>query len=120
VLQPPLLTHPHHDTRILGSLDRFAAWSDVHRGDIGDARASSRGTLEREFIYDYNSTIATPFGAVGLWMDARDAEDCPAVDAYRASLATASPLPPPSPASDCPPRFGNLDVRAVPIDTRSR
>ncbi len=45
-------------------------------------------------------------------MDARNAEDCPAVDAYRQSLLTETPLPAPVPATDCPPGFGNLDVYA--------
>jgi hypothetical protein len=87
------------------------AWSDLHRGVPGDARGSSR-QLNREFIYDYNAIVATANGAVALWIDARNAVSCPAVNAYRQSLSTDHPLPPPLPAGDCPASFGNLDVYA--------
>jgi hypothetical protein len=43
-------------------------------------------------------------------MDARDATDCPAVDAYRQSLIDGSPIAAPSPLTDCPPNFGNGDI----------
>jgi hypothetical protein len=92
--------------------DDPGSWTDLHRGVIGDARATSRSSLEREFIYDYISVTATETGAVATWLDGRGAADCPAIDAYRASLATAAPLPAPDPLAACPPTFGNLDVYA--------
>jgi hypothetical protein len=90
----------------------LGAFSDLHRGVLGDARGTSRATLSREFIYDYNSIAATASGVYALWMDARNALDCPAVDSYRLSLATETPVSPPAPATDCPAGFGNLDIYA--------
>src|SRR5436305_12228253 len=43
-------------------------------------------------------------------MDAHDATDCPAVDAYRQSLIDGSPIAAPASLTDCPPDFGNLDI----------
>jgi len=91
-----------------GRRDRH--WSDLHRGAVGDARATSRPSLEREFIYDYISIAATDRGAFAVWLDARNAADCPAIDAYRQSRLGPTPLPAPDPTTDCPATFGNLDV----------
>ena len=49
------------------------------------------------------------YGAT-VWMDVRNAAVCPAVDAYRQSLATPNPLPKPAPNADCPATFGNTDI----------
>jgi hypothetical protein len=67
-------------------------------------------TLNRESIYDYQYAAASPdYGAV-VWMDARDAAVCPAVNAYRQFLIDGTPIAAPSPLTDCPPTFGNLDI----------
>jgi hypothetical protein len=85
------------------------AWSTLHRAAVGDARGTTR-TLNREAVYDYNYAAATrTYGAV-VWMDVRDAADCPAVDAYRQSLIDGTPLPAPAPLTDCPAQFGNNDI----------
>jgi hypothetical protein len=95
----------HADVGAGGALGGFTT---LHRAAVGDARGTTR-TLNRELIYDYQfAAAARDYGAV-IWMDARDATDCPAVDAYRQSLIDGSPIPAPSPLTDCPPDFGNLD-----------
>ena len=95
----------HADVGPGGALGNFTT---LHRGAVGDARGSTR-TLNRELIYDYQYAAASrDYGAV-IWIDARDAMDCPAVDAYRQSLIDGSPIPPPSPLTDCPAQFGNTD-----------
>jgi hypothetical protein len=86
------------------------AWTTAFRGAIGDARASSANSLTSEFLGDYNYAIATRDFAVLLWNDVRNAGACPAIDAYRQSLLTDSPLPVPAVASDCPATFGNSDI----------
>jgi hypothetical protein len=96
----------HADVGPGGALGSF---STLHRAAVGDARGTTR-TLNREAIYDYQYAAASrSYGAV-VWMDARNAADCPAVDAYRQSLIDGSPITAPSPLTDCPPQFGNGDI----------
>ncbi len=85
-------------------------WSTLHRGAIGDARGSSANSLTGEFLGDYNTTAAGPLGAFAVWVDVRDAAVCPAVDAYRQSLTTDTPMDRPAPGTDCPATFGNSDI----------
>ena len=96
----------HADVGPGGALGSFTT---LHRGAVGDARGTTR-TLNRELIYDYQYAAASRDYGVVVWMDARDATDCPAVDAYRQSLINGSPIAAPSPLTDCPPGFGNLDI----------
>jgi hypothetical protein len=96
----------HADVGAGGAVGSFTT---LHRGAVGDARGSTR-TLNRELIYDYQFAAATrSYGAV-VWIDARDATVCPAVNAYRQSLIDGSPIPPPRPLTDCPSEFGNTDI----------
>jgi hypothetical protein len=69
-----------------------------------------RSKLTSEFLGDYNDIKASPAGAVAVWNDTRNTADCPAVDAFRQSLANGSPAPAPAPATDCPATFGNSDI----------
>jgi len=46
-----------------------------------------------------------------VWNDVSNAADCPAVDAWRASLQAGSPTATPAPEQDCPATFGNIDIR---------
>jgi hypothetical protein len=96
----------HADFSAIGS------WSDIHRAPTGDARGSSANALSAEFLGDYNSIMATNAFVVATWNDVRSAADCPAVDAYRQSLLTASPLATPAPATACTATFGNSDIWA--------
>ena len=93
----------------VGSGGTLSAWSTLHRGDVGDARGTTR-TLNREAVYDYNFAAATRTYGAAVWMDVRNAADCPAVDAYRQSLIDGNPIAPPSPLTDCPAQFGNEDI----------
>jgi hypothetical protein len=93
----------------IGAGRTVGSWSTLHRGAIGDARGTTR-TLNREAVYDYNYAAATRDYGAAVWMDARNAADCPAVDAYRQSLIDGTPIPPPAPLTDCPAQFGNEDI----------
>jgi hypothetical protein len=86
----------------------LGAFTTLHRAAVGDARGTTR-TLNRELIYDYQYAAAARDYGVVIWMDARDATVCPAVNAYRQSLIDGTPITAPSPLTDCPPQFGNLD-----------
>ncbi len=88
----------------------LSSWTDVSREAAGDARASTANSLTAEFLGDYNNAAATNDHVVAVWNDARNAADCPMVDAYRASLLTDSPLPAPAPQQDCLANFGNTDI----------
>ena len=95
----------HADVGAGGVLGGFTT---LHRAAVGDARGTTR-TLNGELIYDYQYAVASrDYGAV-IWMDARDATVCPAVNDYRQSLIDGSPITAPAPLTDCPPTFGNLD-----------
>jgi hypothetical protein len=85
-------------------------FTTINQGASGDARGSSANSLTFEFIGDYVYTAATSSYGVGVWMDARSAVDCPAVDSYRQSRFTSSPLPKPNPTSACNPGFGNTNI----------
>jgi hypothetical protein len=93
----------------------IGAWTDLLRAPTGDARASSANALSSEFLGDYNNAAATNDAVIGVWNDVRNAADCPAIDAYRQSLLTDSPLPKPAPNNDCPPTFGNSDIYGASI-----
>lgn len=86
------------------------SFATLHRGKEGDGRASSANSLTVEFLGDYNSIDASNEGAAAVWIDARDAAVCPAVNAYRASLVAGDPIEKPAPADVCPPTFGNTDI----------
>ena len=106
----------------------------VHRGAVGDARASSANALIDEFIGDYNEVDSTNDGAVAVWNDARDGAVCDAINEFRQETvdegsalgeeeADERERKPrrheprqeeegdiPAPATDCPATFGNTDI----------
>jgi hypothetical protein len=94
----------------------LSAWSTLHRGVTGDARASSANGLTAEFLGDYNYVMATNQGAYAVWNDVRNAVVCPAINAYRGGLAgTNAPAPRPAPQADCNMQFGNTDIFGVSV-----
>ena len=94
----------------------IGAWSDVHRAPTGDARGSSANALTGEFLGDYDYAFATNDFVVAVWNDARNAADCPAIDAYRQDVVngtaagTSTDPTRPAPNNDCPATFGNTDI----------
>jgi hypothetical protein len=87
----------------------LGSFTTLERAQVGDARGTTR-TLNREAIYDYQYAAASRDYGVTVWMDVRNAADCPAVDAYRQSLINGTPIAAPSPLTDCPAQFGNEDI----------
>ena len=66
--------------------------------------------MTAEFLGDYVYAAATNSAVVGVWNDVRNAADCPAIDTYRASLYTSTPVAAPDVLKDCPATFGNSDI----------
>jgi hypothetical protein len=93
---------------VSGSTGTF---SEIHRGTPGDPRGSSANALTDEFLGDYVYATATRTYGAAVWNDARRAQDCPAIDSWRAGLqAGDTTAPAPAPEQDCPPAFGNSDI----------
>ncbi|EWT00026.1 hypothetical protein N865_18475 [Intrasporangium oryzae NRRL B-24470] len=88
-----------------------SGWTSLDRSAVGDPRGTSQNGLTAEFLGDYVYASATRDGVVGVWNDAQNAEHCTAIDTYRASLYTSSPISPPDVIGTCPATFGNSDIR---------
>src|SRR4051795_7415780 len=87
------------------------AFTTLHRGAPGDPRGSSANALTDEFLGDYVYATATRTYGAAVWNDARNAADCPAIDAWRAGLQSGdTTTPPPAPEQECPATFGNSDI----------
>jgi len=87
-----------------------SGFSPLHEGVVGDPRGSAQNNQVLEFLGDYVYAAATNTFVVGVWNDVRQAADCPAIDAWRASVQAGMPITHPRPQSDCPPTFGNSDI----------
>ena len=86
------------------------AFTEENRGAEGDARGSSANALTDEFLGDYVYAVATNSYGAGVWSDARNADDCPKIDAWRAFLQGGAFAEKPAPEQDCPAGFGNIDI----------
>jgi hypothetical protein len=85
-------------------------FTELHRGASGDPRGSSQNNQDLEFLGDYVYAIATDTYGAAVWNDARNAADCPAEDAYRASFQAGGSVARPAPQQQCPATFGNSDI----------
>lgn len=94
-------------TPVSGAVGSF---TDLERDQAGDARGSSANGLAEKFLGDYNYAVATRENGITTANDVRNAVDCPAIDAYRQSLATGSPIAAPAEEQVCPLAFGNSDI----------
>jgi hypothetical protein len=87
------------------------AFAELHRGTPGDPRGSSANALDSEFLGDYVYAAATRTYGAAVWNDARNALDCPAIDAWRmAQENNDTTVAKPAPEQDCPAVFGNSDI----------
>jgi len=82
---------------------------------VDDCGAGANALVD-EFLGDYNYAAAARGFGIGIYVDVRDAADCPAVDAYRQSLASPNPIAKPAPNTDCPATFGNTDIFAAVVN----
>ena len=90
-------------------------WVTEYNGPLGDLRSSFPGhRLREERIGDYVYAAASRTYGVGLWIDARNAEVCSAVQDWRGDSLAAGHIiiPAPWPTEICP-TFGNMDVWAA-------
>ena len=92
------------------------AWATEYSGPFADLRSSFPGhRFREERVGDYVYAAASRDYGVGLWIDVRNADVCPAIQDWRADSLAAGQIviPAPWPLADCPDTWGNMDVWAA-------
>jgi hypothetical protein len=88
-------------------------FAEVHRGPVGDPRASAQNNLVLEFLGDYVYADATNAYGVAVWQDTREGSPCTAVNEWREEVQeTLDPTGAPAIQQACPATFGNSDIWA--------
>jgi hypothetical protein len=111
-LTNPRLLHSVFRRATIGTTGTPTGWGTLVDGPTGDDRGGALGPTGANFAGDYVYVAATRAYGTGLTTDLRNAFDCPAFDAWRASLLTPTPLPFPRLNNVCPTGFGNSDIYA--------
>ena len=93
----------------------LGSWQTVHRGEIGDDRATTTSRFDGGSVYDYNAAAASRTAGVLVWGDVRRTAICPAFFDYYRSVFAGTPEAPPNVYTDCPMRFGNTDTYAANV-----
>jgi hypothetical protein len=91
------------------------AWTQLHRGAVGDPRTSAQNNIVMEFLGDYVYAAATNDHAVAVWNDVRDGGVCGPVQSWRADMQedpASFPEGRPAIQQECPATFGNTDIFA--------
>ena len=92
----------------------LGSWQTVHRGEIGDDRATATSRFDGGSIYDYNAAAATRTAGVLAWVTS-GARNLPGFFDYYRSVIAGTPEAPPNVYTDCPARFGNTDIYAANV-----
>jgi hypothetical protein len=112
----PRLLHGVLRSAAIGARGAPTGWSTEFVGASGDARGTAQGRiLYNEFLGDYVYAIGTRTYGAGVWTDAPNTADCPAMDAWRQASFNAGHrvFPAPWPLGDCPANWGNSDISSA-------
>ena len=112
----PRLIHGVLQSSGIGAGGAPTGWTTEFVGASGDARGTAQGRiLYNEFLGDYVYAIGTRTYGAGVWTDAPNTADCPAMDAWRQASFNAGHrvFPAPWPIGDCPANWGNSDISSA-------
>jgi hypothetical protein len=112
----PRLIHGVLRSAAIGAGGAPTGWTTEFVGSSGDARGTAQGRiLYNEFLGDYVYAIGARTYGTGVWTDAPDTADCPAMDAWRQASFNAGHqvFPAPWPLGDCPANWGNSDISSA-------